>query len=374
MDTKSYFKNLTKSVNYAVDDLLKAKYPATYNMKHLKSSISEGNNEYREAEMAAKRAANNSSFMKPQTIPFDKDTTLMNLKLDARSGKFYNKSRIKAYEDKAIDNAFNQNFGQSMDEMSSSFGVLAKAVGNQSRINVQIANSQMQNQRRNTIFQDSINRGRHIQSMQLSGMINNNIANIVDFNNNKIAPFLDQTLNYYKDQITESRKISAAVMQLNEYYRTVNHNTLNPKTMDIKQTTMEQAFLGGFNAKNYTKLVRGNFKNVVDILSGAKEAVENNQYNAMTSPISYALNSIVSITTMLNGMFGDPNSPFSTSMRTLGESFDMLEKTMQGLPAAFMLGIMNMDKSPAFGRIVNGIAGTGIGQMLGLDKATNLQG
>ena len=47
---------------------------------------------------------------------------------------------------------------------------------------------------------------------------------------------------------------------------------------------------------------------------------------------------------------------------------------MQGLPAAFMLGIMNMDKSPAFGRIVNSIAGTGIGQMLGLDKATNLQG
>ena len=41
VDTKSYFKNLTKSVNYAVDDLLKAKYPATYNMKHLKSSISE---------------------------------------------------------------------------------------------------------------------------------------------------------------------------------------------------------------------------------------------------------------------------------------------------------------------------------------------
>ena len=61
--------------------------------------------------------------------------------------------------------------------------MLAKAVGNQSRINVQIANSQMQNQRRNTIFQDTISRGRHIQSMQLSGTINNNIANIVDFNN-----------------------------------------------------------------------------------------------------------------------------------------------------------------------------------------------
>ena len=45
MDTKSYFKNLTRSVNYAVDDLLKAKYPATYNMKNVKKSISAGNKE-----------------------------------------------------------------------------------------------------------------------------------------------------------------------------------------------------------------------------------------------------------------------------------------------------------------------------------------
>ena len=105
MDTKSYFKNLTRSINYAVDDLLKVKYPSTYNLKNIKKAISEGNAEYRQARDAARRAEA-TNILRPATIPFDKDTALMNLKLDLKSGNFYNKNRIKAYEDKAMENAF----------------------------------------------------------------------------------------------------------------------------------------------------------------------------------------------------------------------------------------------------------------------------
>ena len=247
MDTKSYFKNLTRSINYAVDDLLKVKYPSTYNLKNIKKAISEGNAEYRQARDAARRAEA-TNILRPATIPFDKDTALMNLKLDLKSGNFYNKNRIKAYEDKAMENAFNMTLNQSMDNVSNSFGVLANSINRQNKLTVQVANSQMQNANRTAMFQDQLSKKRHSDSLFLNKVINDNIVNIANFNNNKLAPFLDQSLNYYRDSMIELRKQNMTLIELKDNYKTVNYNTLNPKSIGMGQTNMEKAFGGGFNA------------------------------------------------------------------------------------------------------------------------------
>ena len=126
MDKKNYFRNVAKSVNYMVDDLLKTKSPATYNMKNALNSVKNAQKEIRDLNIEAQRQQRAN---KPVAPAADTQNIIKNAIEDAKSGRFYNKQRTDKMNDdfdKANSgSAFNLNFENALGDLNNSYSGLS---------------------------------------------------------------------------------------------------------------------------------------------------------------------------------------------------------------------------------------------------------
>ena len=355
MDKKNYFRNVAKSVNYMVDDLLKTKSPATYNMKNALNSVKNAQKEIRDLNIEAQRQQRAN---KPVAPAADTQNIIKNAIEDAKSGRFYNKQRTDKMNDdfdKANSgSAFNLNFENALGDLNNSYSGLSNTITAQTKVSVSLARTQLVADHQNMLMTNNANKTRHLQMMDLNSTINDNIINLVEFNNSKMAPYMDQSLQYYRDSIYEQRKLNASLEELKDMYKASYNNQHDPsKVMDI--SAMEKIVGGGtFDFGAYYKLVNSNLKkkftkNKPDILTPGS------MHKMAASPISY----------LMSSMF-DFFAP-----KEFNDALKSLEQTVSGIPSAIIGGMMNLDKNEGFNNIIDKVTTTTLGKFFNLDKAGN---
>ena len=353
MDKKNYFKNVAKSVNYMVDDLLKATSPATYNLKNAVSSVKSAQQEMREMNIEATRLQRTNKPIMPQINPRDILTNAVN---DAKTGNFYNKSRIKTMDDEFDKANGNSIFSMGIDDILGNLGQTQASLENkvvtQTRVNVSLTKSQIMADHRNMLVTNEFNKARHNQMMQMSDVINTNVINLVEFNNNKLAPFLDQSIQYYNDSLFEQRKTAMLMEEMRDMYKSSfspEQNNLS-NLMDI--SSMEKIVGGGtFDFGAYYKLVGSNLKKKFNP-EKPDYIIPSSMHKLTASPISQTLKFAF-----------DWFAP-----KQLTEGLKSLEQTVSGIPSALIAGIMNIDKNEGFDRLIEKFTTSAIGKFFDLDK------
>lgn len=356
VDTKSYFKNVAKSVNYTVDDILKENHPALYNMKHIKSSFTNAQSDIRKIFIDSNRIENTTQTRQSEDV--EMDDIFKNAVKDLKSGNFYNKARQKKmFSSKEHQSSFDMSFSDSLDNFGSSLNGITSSLARQTQASASIAKTQIKANRSNMMFEHLASNKRHMQSMQLNNTINENLSNLVTFNNDKFSPFMDQSLRYYQDSIIEQRKMTTLLSEM----RDMQYNSTNIDFASKHKTGYEKIFSsGGMDFAEYFKYVAGNVKN--NFMGGPSLDIDKGpgwMEKAAASPISFMLSTAYNLAT--------PDY-FKKSMKGL-------EKSAIGLPAALILSLNNIENNKSLNKLSDKVVkklGDGIlASMLGTDKDPN---
>ena len=366
VDRKTFFKNSARSTKYLVEDVLKKRYPTTYAAINLKNTMSKVNQEVRQAEVEAERIKRNSRKERPEL----KGNWVENLIEDISSGNFYNKRRIdsmnKDFED--ANGSFEKDFASSLDSFGSSVNNITVSMNKQNELSKRISEREVESRHFDFLMGDSMSRKRHSESMELTNVISENIINLVQFNNDKFSPFMDQSLKFYQDTMDQQRTMNESLKGILEIQQAMK-NATSPSADNKDVTKMQKLFSGGsFNLEEYYRNVRTKYGEygALGILFGLA-GLGDGKLNVETGPDVLAPG-------FLDNFTASPISKILSFMSlpgNLNKRMEAIEGGFNSLPASLLLSMKDIEKNENLDKIIKKIGGTKFGKFFDLDKQVN---
>lgn len=261
----NYFKNLSKSTAYMIDDILSESIPESYN------SFKAAANVPKKAATAFKNINSNVNQIdrnvKQSKVYRDVQTVLKNAKEDFKSGNLYNKKRKEKNDTFGFDfddNSDNSSSSLSFDFLESSVDGIGSALRQQSNVTITMASAQIANANKNNVVNQVMSTRFHEEILESHRSINSNISTLIEFTNDVMRPAIDAQLQFFNDSIEEQRKISSLLLEIKDIHTEVNKNELSANSYNSNYQPESVNYDGTLNINNYLKNSFSNAKGMVD--------------------------------------------------------------------------------------------------------------
>lgn len=336
----NYFKNVAKSTAYLTRDVVGAQIP------EIADAIDVG---LYAADVVFDSIANFDTIsqklvtsVKTSKVGRDIGNIVKNAVEDVKTGKFYNDDRMNS------ENSFGYNLKAEEDMFRRS-----------SSLDVGLTRAQMMNDDKNSNIDRVLSSRQHAESMQVGVAVNSNIANLVTTMNDKMLPFMEDSINYMNDSMNVQNNILGVLQDINdnmiEQFKMLYQTEKNEKTMSDKGYGKLFNDEGGFNFSEVIEKLKENVKKnyIEPVLSNFFDFEGNSILSEIASnPIGFALSVIADqaipydfkesaydlrrvISSASIGIFeklkqksvDDPDSLFSGLFRNLTDGFGEVKKS-----------------------------------------------
>jgi len=292
----NYFKNLGKSISYALGDAIKEQLPeSTEKAKAAVNSTNYVKDNFKGINQSLKSI---DSRMKATQGYKDASEAMKNVKSALKTGKFYDKDKVNQAIEQAFDefnddsDIFGSNddidfsddsddiFSESSDDGGfdvANFGSKNKKPSsvkvndnrkalkvqnfygnNNGSLSVSLAKIGMDNDNRNTNVISNLFM-KHTETMSGTlDTINENISSLVTYSNDTLNPFIEKTTQYYEDSINSLKGINETISQ----------------TFDLIKTVYSKEEETSSSESTYDLAMRGDLKSVIkrNLLDALDEA------------------------------------------------------------------------------------------------------
>ena len=314
--SNNYFKNVSKSVSYAVGksvrhDLLPDVFDRYDQVKDTTSYVRDNFKNFNQVDKVISNRVKTSQAYK------DGQQGLKNILSDLKSGKWYNKEReekasnmaFEAFEDDSdlFGEEFKDDFGSDEDIFGSSNdsfdndfndesafdagsyldknkkkspvnGVTQvdnrknvkiqkfyTAGGSSGELDVSLTKIQMENANRNNDVISNIMMRHTEQTLGSLDTINGNLGKIMEYTNTVINPYIEKTTQFYEDNINSLKGINESIASLFDLIKTA-YTTQNETDETTLQSAYEKVFgIGGgsFDSDAYKEYLRRNLDEIL---------------------------------------------------------------------------------------------------------------
>ena len=301
----NYFKNVKKSVGYAIKDVLKTEYlpDAFERMDQAKSA-----NKYLKENFTGVDQTLRSYNMRMKNTQTYKEVQkgFKNISSDLKSGKFYNKDRVDSVrnqietdfmnkgaddlfmDDSNMDDMFSGNdddmFGDDGSFDASTFNSkdnkknnVVNQIDNRKNIRLQniytskdtsgldvsLTKITMDNDNRNNNIISNLFMKHTESTLSSVETVNENVGSLVSFNNDAMKPFMETTTQFYEDNINSLKGINDTLSQTFELIKKVS--TLEDSNNSSHDSNFEKVFGSGssFDGDAYKNVFKGNLDNIM---------------------------------------------------------------------------------------------------------------
>ena len=311
----NYFKNVSKSVSYAVGksvrhDLLPDVFDRYDQVKDATNYVRDNFKNFNQVDKAISNRVKTSQAYK------DGQQGLKNILSDLKSGKWYNKEReekasnmaFEAFEDDSdlFGEEFKDDFGSDEDIFGSSddsfdsdfsdesafdagsyldknkkspvnkvtqvdnrknvkIQKFYTAGGSSGELDVSLTKIQMENANRNNDVISNIMMRHTEQTLGGLDTINGNLGKIMDHTNTVINPYIEKSTQFYEDNINSLKGINESLTSLFELIKTA-YTTQNETDNNTIQSAYEKVFgIGGgtFDSDAYKEYLRRNLDEIL---------------------------------------------------------------------------------------------------------------
>ena len=305
-----YMANVTKSIKYATFDVIKDLNPVVTDAIDTNEDVIKTT--YSTIKNFKKITSKTYQSIKDSEITALASTGLKNTLEDLKNGTFYNRERIKKYENEQIENFmddsdFSFSFGDEGGDSSDSFGssgefgmddladtidsvgekssnavsqVIVRGAEHNAKVNTRLANQIMA---QNTAMVGAIHGD--------ISVVNTNLSNILKFNTDIMSTHIQNSAQFFSRQQEQMSEQTAILKELLDI-------TKKKFGEEEKKPTSEKITVGdllssegNLNIQNYAKYVKQNIKNKDSGMGDMLKLMMDMGFgkSAMASPLSYLL-------------------------------------------------------------------------------------
>lgn len=305
-----YMANVTKSIKYATFDVIKDLNPVVTDAIDTNEDVIKTT--YSTIKNFKKITSKTYQSIKDSEITALASTGLKNTLEDLKNGTFYNRERIKKYENEQIenfmdDNDFSFSFGDEDGDSSDSFGssnefgmddladtidsvgekssnavsqVIVRGAEHNAKVNTRLVNQIMA---QNTAMVGAIHGD--------ISVVNTNLSNILKFNTDIMSTHIQNSAQFFsrqQEQMSEQTAILKEILDITK--KKFGEEEKKPASEKVTVGDLLSAE-GNLNIQNYAKYVKQNIKNKDSGMGDMIKLMMDMGFgkSAMASPLSYLL-------------------------------------------------------------------------------------